>query len=489
MSADRRGPRRILVTGVGGAPGFDLARSLLRLGCEVIATDCDPYAPGLLLPSVTPRVTAPAADEAYRADLLRACSEFHPHAIMSTVEQELPKLHSLRRPLADLGVTTWLPDARDIAACGDKAAFHTALSKHGVPTPRTVLPDGIDQLPDNRPLIVKPRHGQGAKNVVFCETREQARILCQLAPDPIVQEAVTGREFTADCLVDRSGRASVILRYRLLVKGGLAVVSRTFHDQEAEARVKQTLAAVGSAGACCAQGFLCDDGPERISMTEVNARVGGGFEAAIAAFLDTVAVASGTSALHVALLAAGIGPGDEVIVPSLTFCASIQAILATGARPRFADVNPRTLCVDNDNVLDALTPNTRAVMPVLYGGRAVDLTDAESQLADRGITVIEGAAHAFGSYEGNCRVGATGKLTCFTRPHQEPHLRPGRHDRPPNPGGSREVPTPARPRHRRIPSAQGRGDQLHRRRLRPARTDVLPQRGRRPRPTRPLHRS
>ncbi|MCJ0868019.1 DegT/DnrJ/EryC1/StrS aminotransferase family protein [Streptomyces sp. AP-93] len=141
------------------------------------------------------------------------------------------------------------------------------------------------------------------------------------------------------------------------------------------------------------------------------------FEAAIAAFLDVpdaVAVASGTSALHVALLAAGIGPGDEVIVPSLTFCASVQAILATGAAPRFADVSPRTLCVDSHHVLDALTPSTRAVVPVLYGGRAVDLADAEPALAERGITVIEDAAHAFGSYAGTRRVGATGKLTCFS---------------------------------------------------------------------------
>ena len=141
------------------------------------------------------------------------------------------------------------------------------------------------------------------------------------------------------------------------------------------------------------------------------------FEQELAAFLgvpDVVAVASGTAALHIALLAAGIGPGDEVVVPSFTFCATIQAILACGAVPRFADINPATLCVTADGILQAVTPATRAVMPVLYGGRAVDLAGIAAELADRGITVIEDAAHAFGSFSGERRVGSAGALTCFS---------------------------------------------------------------------------
>ncbi|MEV0112538.1 DegT/DnrJ/EryC1/StrS family aminotransferase [Streptomyces sp. NPDC050844] len=141
------------------------------------------------------------------------------------------------------------------------------------------------------------------------------------------------------------------------------------------------------------------------------------FEAGIARFLgvpETVAVASGTSALHIALLAAGVGPGHEVLVPSFTFCASVQAVLAVGARPRFVDVSPRTLCIDSDTVLDAITPDTRAVMPVLYGGRVVDLSDVQPVLSEHAIAVVEDAAHAFGSRSGPQRVGATGSLTCFS---------------------------------------------------------------------------
>ena len=141
------------------------------------------------------------------------------------------------------------------------------------------------------------------------------------------------------------------------------------------------------------------------------------FERELAAFLgvpDVVAVSFGTAALHIALLAAGIGSGDEVVVPSFTFCATVQAVLAVGAVPRFADTDPATLCVTATDVLEALTPATRAVIPVLYGGRAADLAGIAAELADRDITVIEDAAHAFGSFTGERRVGATGALTCFS---------------------------------------------------------------------------
>ena len=130
---------------------------------------------------------------------------------------------------------------------------------------------------------------------------------------------------------------------------------------------------------------------------------------------DTVAVSSGTAALTVALLAAGIGRGDEVIVPSFTFCATVQAVLATGATPRFADIDPTTLCAGAAEVADALTPATRAVIPVLYAGQAVDLSAVRPELDRRRIAVIEDAAHAFGSsHDATRRVGATGNLTCFS---------------------------------------------------------------------------
>jgi perosamine synthetase len=141
------------------------------------------------------------------------------------------------------------------------------------------------------------------------------------------------------------------------------------------------------------------------------------FERRIAAFLgvpDAVAVMSGTAALHTALLAADVGPGHEVIVPSMTFCATVQAILAVGATPRFVDVDPGTLCVTGQLVMDAVTEHTAAVMPVLFGGRAVDLSHIRKELTARHIAIVEDAAHAFGSRNGASRVGATSDLTCFS---------------------------------------------------------------------------
>lgn len=142
------------------------------------------------------------------------------------------------------------------------------------------------------------------------------------------------------------------------------------------------------------------------------------FEQALARFLgvpDIVAVTTGTTALQIALAAAGIGPGHNVVVPSMTFCATIQAIRATGAEPRFAEVDPATLCVTAPTIMDALTPDTRAVMPVLYGGRAVDLSPIRDLLDTRRIAVVEDAAHAFGSTTPDgTYVGATGDLTCFS---------------------------------------------------------------------------
>ncbi|MCP2261216.1 carbamoyl-phosphate synthase large subunit [Streptoalloteichus tenebrarius] len=280
--------RRILVTGVGGAPGFDLARSLLRLGLTVIAADAHPLAPGLALPGVTPRTIPPATDPCFGPHLLELCRHLRPEALISTVEAELPHLVAMREVLAEVGVRTWLPTAEAVRVCADKAAFAALLAAHGIPTPRTGLPDQLHDLPEDTGLVVKPRRGHGAQGVRFCRSRAQARVLCGLVPDPVVQERVAGREWTADCLVDAQGRASVVPRWRLLVKGGLAMVSTTFHDPEVVALATATLAAVGVVGPCCVQGFVRDPGTPRVVVTEVNARFAGGFPAAQAAGADLV---------------------------------------------------------------------------------------------------------------------------------------------------------------------------------------------------------
>ena len=141
------------------------------------------------------------------------------------------------------------------------------------------------------------------------------------------------------------------------------------------------------------------------------------FEDALARYLGckhVVAVNSGTSALHSALSAFGVGPGDEVVVPAITFAASVQAILATRAVPVFCDVDEATGLADVGDVARRLTPRTRAIMPVHLYGTPCGM-DALLALAERhGAWVIEDAAHAFGSYDDGRRIGSFGHATCFS---------------------------------------------------------------------------
>jgi dTDP-4-amino-4,6-dideoxygalactose transaminase len=141
------------------------------------------------------------------------------------------------------------------------------------------------------------------------------------------------------------------------------------------------------------------------------------FERAFAAFVGSphaVAVNSCSAALHLALLAAGVGPGDEVITTPLTFCATANAILHAGATPVFADVDPVSLNIDPAAVEAAITPRTRALLPVHYAGRPVAI-DALRVVAERhGLAVVEDAAHAAGASFGGRRIGSIGDFTCFS---------------------------------------------------------------------------
>ena len=141
------------------------------------------------------------------------------------------------------------------------------------------------------------------------------------------------------------------------------------------------------------------------------------FEAELAAHVGATHVVSTnscTSALHLSLLALGVGPGDEVIVPSLTWCSTANAALYVGATPVFCDIDPATFSVSPQSVAAALTPRTRAVLPVHFGGLAVDVRALEAAVP-KGVHIVEDAAHALGARYADARsVGASGHLTCFS---------------------------------------------------------------------------
>lgn len=151
------------------------------------------------------------------------------------------------------------------------------------------------------------------------------------------------------------------------------------------------------------------------------------FEQAFAAQVGArhaVAFSSGTAALHGAVRAAGLGPGDEAITTPLTFCATANALLYAGATPVFADVDPVHLSLDPDAVAARVGPRTRALLPVDYAGHPAAL-DAMLALAERhGLVVIEDASHAVGARLGDRRIGGIAHLTTFSF-HAVKHLACG----------------------------------------------------------------
>ncbi len=140
------------------------------------------------------------------------------------------------------------------------------------------------------------------------------------------------------------------------------------------------------------------------------------FENDFAAYVGSrhaIAVNSCTAALHIALKAVGVGPGDEVIVPTLTFCATANVVVHLGAKPVLVDVGPCGL-VSPEAIENAITPRTKAIVPVHYAGQACDL-DAIREIAGRhGVEVIEDAAHAAGAEYRGRRIGAGSRAAAFS---------------------------------------------------------------------------
>jgi dTDP-4-amino-4,6-dideoxygalactose transaminase len=127
-----------------------------------------------------------------------------------------------------------------------------------------------------------------------------------------------------------------------------------------------------------------------------------------------VAVSSCSAALHLSLLAAGIGPGDEVITCALTFCATAHAVEHVGARPVLVDCDRRTQTLDPAQVEAAITPATRAVLPVHFAGRPCDLDAIGALAARHDLVVIEDAAHAIEARFRGRKIGSVSPFTCFS---------------------------------------------------------------------------
>lgn len=151
------------------------------------------------------------------------------------------------------------------------------------------------------------------------------------------------------------------------------------------------------------------------------------FESAVCSYVGAehgVAVSSGTAALHAAMFALGTGPGDEVIVPAMTFAATANCVVYQGARPVFADVEPETLLIDPSCVENLVTPRTKAIIAVDYAGQPCDWNSLR-RLADRyGLALVADSCHALGAKLDGHPVGCLADITCFSF-HPVKHITTG----------------------------------------------------------------
>jgi dTDP-4-amino-4,6-dideoxygalactose transaminase len=129
---------------------------------------------------------------------------------------------------------------------------------------------------------------------------------------------------------------------------------------------------------------------------------------------SVVCVSTGTAALQLSLQAIDLQPGDEVLVPALTYVASFQAISGAGATPIACDVNEKTLFMDVEDARSKITKRTKAIMPVYYGGGYGDIDGIANLAKVSGIRVIDDAAHAFGSKRNGLLIGSFGDISCFS---------------------------------------------------------------------------
>jgi dTDP-4-amino-4,6-dideoxygalactose transaminase len=141
------------------------------------------------------------------------------------------------------------------------------------------------------------------------------------------------------------------------------------------------------------------------------------FERAFATYTGAehaIAVNSCTAALHLSLLAGGVGQGHEVITTPLTFCATANVVIHTGATPVFADIDPATFNLDPLAAHAAVTPRTRAILPVHFAGRPADMTALGGLATRRDLILIEDAAHCVEGIAQGRKVGSIGQFTCFS---------------------------------------------------------------------------
>jgi carbamoyl-phosphate synthase large subunit len=180
--------------------------------------------------------------------------------------------------LTALGLSPWIPSQRTVQLCSDKAKFADYLSRSSrFRAPRSF---SVNELEADFPatgVFVKKRSGSGGSDSMVCFRRQELDAWLYRNPDGLIQEVLTGQEFSADCLYTGSDLPLVVLRRRLRIRSGMSTVTETFHDPLLEHLIADLVQELQVVGPSCVQGFVQSDG---VIFTEVNVRFGGGCAAA-----------------------------------------------------------------------------------------------------------------------------------------------------------------------------------------------------------------
>lgn len=269
----------VLLTGVGKR--YDIVSSFAQ-HTTVVAADPSPLAPAQY--AATVRAAVPLIKDPDYVPALRAlCDEHGVGAIVPLTDLDIEVLATARRD----GVLpeALVPGPEVAAATFDKFACHELLLRHGLPSPPTVLPENLDTLAGHEPLMVKPIHGSGARNIFPAKTIEQARWLAGYVDEPVmVQRLMRGPEFSIDLLGDRDGRIlNAIPRTMIESRGGESIKGTVIADRELIDLAVAVGEALGVRGPCTVQVFR--DEEIGLGITDVNTRFGGAYPAPMYAAL------------------------------------------------------------------------------------------------------------------------------------------------------------------------------------------------------------
>ncbi|MEU0947488.1 ATP-grasp domain-containing protein [Streptomyces canus] len=251
-----------------------------QLGYEVLWADADPLCPALLTKPRQAQLLPPASEgDAYLEALAKAARNFGADCVSFNTDAEVRYAAGEVDALGELGLAHWIPSPETVRICSDKAQFGSRLSRGTrFRTPRSFSSDDLpsDRLPAAH-VFVKTRSGSGGADSMVCFSRPELDAWLARNPDGLVQEVLTGQEFSADCLYTGSDLPLVVTRRRLRTRSGMSTVTETFHEPALEQLITELLQELRVVGPSCVQGFLQPDGTV---FTEINVRFGGGCAAA-----------------------------------------------------------------------------------------------------------------------------------------------------------------------------------------------------------------